>query len=126
MSRVIFEPRCEKNRSSVTIKSRMIGYWLSIINGDNAKISKTLYNMHFNEFNKGHNLTWINSIKNILVSAGRVDLFYKTKINNPRATKFRITQTLKDQNIQIRKILARFTTNHLLTYIYIEISNIKP
>ena len=84
----------------ITIKSRTIGYWLSIINGDNAKISKTLYNMHFNEFNKGHNLKWINSIKNILVSAGRVDLFYKTTINNPRATKLRITQTLKDQNIQ--------------------------
>ena len=84
----------------ITIKSRMIGYWLSIINGDNAKISKTLYNMHFNEFNKGHNLKWINSIKNILVSAGRVDLFYKTTINNPRATKLRITQKLKDQNIQ--------------------------
>ena len=26
----------------ITIKSRMVGYWLSIINGDDAKISKNL------------------------------------------------------------------------------------
>ena len=64
------------------------------------KFQKTLYNMHFNELNKGYNLKWINSIKNVLVSAGRVDLLYETTINNPRATKLRITQTLKDQLIK--------------------------
>ena len=56
--------------------------------------------MHFYEVSNGHNLKWINFIKDILISVGRIYLFYKTSVNNPRATKVRITQTLKDQNIQ--------------------------
>ena len=84
----------------ITIKTRMIGYWISLVNGDNSKIAKTLYNMHFNELHKGRDLKWISFIKNILVSVGRIDLFDKTSINNPRATKYRLFQTLKDLNIQ--------------------------
>ena len=52
----------------ITIKTRMIGYWISLVNGGNSKIAKTLYNMHFNELHKGRDLKWISFIKNILVS----------------------------------------------------------
>ena len=46
------------------IKSRMIGFWISIINSN--KISKMLYNFHFNEVNAGHTNKWMNYIKKYL------------------------------------------------------------
>ncbi|MCW4343918.1 MAG: reverse transcriptase family protein [Candidatus Thiodiazotropha endolucinida] len=85
---------------SITIKSRMVGYWLSLINGSNAKIAKILYKIHFSEANNGQNLKWINFIKDILISVGRIDLFFKTVIDNPKSIKAKITQTLKDLHIQ--------------------------
>lgn len=71
----------------ITIKSRMIGYWLSVVNSEDTRIAKTLYKLHFHEAANGHNLKWIIYIKNILVSTGRIDLFYKMEINHPKAVK---------------------------------------
>lgn len=85
----------------ITIKTRMIGFWISVVNSSNDKISKILYNMLYNESALGHNFKWITSIKNILISVGRLDLFYHNVINNPKATKLNISRTLKDLNIQI-------------------------
>lgn len=36
----------------------------------------------------------------LLISVGRLDLFYQSTISNPNATKARLLQTLKDLNIQ--------------------------
>ena len=83
-----------RHSMDITIKSRLIGYWRSIINGDNTKIANILHNMHFYEVNNGHNLRLINFIKDTLISVGRIDLFYKSSINNPREIKERIIQTL--------------------------------
>ena len=69
------------------IKSRMIGFWISIVNCDNTKITKNLYNMLSNESNMGQNYKWINRIKDILISVGRPDLFYNACIPNPKLTK---------------------------------------
>lgn len=41
-----------------------------------------------------------NLYKNILISVGRLDLFYSNVINNPKATKLKISRTLKDLNLQ--------------------------
>ncbi|MEW8548204.1 MAG: reverse transcriptase domain-containing protein, partial [Candidatus Thiodiazotropha sp.] len=84
----------------ITIKTRMIGFWISTVNSNDAKISKILYNMLYNESIQGHNFKWINSIKDILISVGRFDLFQNNIINYPKATKIKISQTLKDLNIQ--------------------------
>ena len=35
------------------IKSRMIGFWLSIVNGKESKLSKLLYTIMFKEQEKG-------------------------------------------------------------------------
>ena len=39
----------------INIKSRMIGFWLSIVNGKGSKLSKILYTIMFNEQEKGVN-----------------------------------------------------------------------
>ena len=82
------------------IKSRMIGFWISIVNCDNTKITKILYNMLSNESNMGQNYKWINRIKDILISVGRPDLFYNACIPNPKLTKNKIVRTLKDLCVQ--------------------------
>lgn len=84
----------------ILIKSRTIGFWISLINSNDGKISKTLYNILFNEAERGHNCKWITYIKDILISVGRLHLFNQPYINNPIATKQKIVQTLKDINTQ--------------------------
>ena len=72
----------------INIKSRMIGFWLSIVNGKGSKISKLLYTIMFNEQEKGVNdFKWIRYINDTLVSVGRRDLFRNDSVNNPKAVK---------------------------------------
>ena len=60
----------------INIKSRMIGFWLSIVNGKESKLSKLLYAMMLKEHEKGsYNFKWIRCINDILVAVGRPDLF---------------------------------------------------
>ena len=75
----------------------MIGFWISIINGKQSKLSNILYTILLNETNSNiyeHN--WIHAIKNILISVGKIDLLYTDRINNPRATKASLSRTLND------------------------------
>ena len=78
----------------------MIRFWISNVKSSNAKISTILYNMLYNESALSHNFKWITYIKNILISEGRLDLFYNNVINNRKATKLKISRTLKDLNLQ--------------------------
>ena len=75
---------------NMTIKSKMIGYWLSIINSANTKIANNFYKIHFSKANNGHNLKWINFIKDILTSVRRTDLFYKNVTDKPKVIKANI------------------------------------
>ena len=85
----------------INIKKRMIGYWISIINGKQSKLSKLLYNILLNEFNAGiYEHKWIKCIKEILISVGKYNLFSSEFINNPKAVIFSIGQTLLDLYIQ--------------------------
>ena len=44
----------------INIKSRMIGFWLSIVNGKESKLSKLLYSIMLKEHEKGsYNFKWI-------------------------------------------------------------------
>ncbi|MEW8548549.1 MAG: reverse transcriptase family protein, partial [Candidatus Thiodiazotropha sp.] len=85
----------------IIIKSRMIGYWMSIVNGKELKLSKLLYYILLNETHSGiYEHKWITSIREILTSVGRMDLLNLNYINNPRAIKLSITRTLSDIYIQ--------------------------
>ena len=60
----------------IYIKSRMIGFWLSIVNGKESNLSKLLYSIMLKEHEKGiYNFKWIRCINDILVAVGRPDLF---------------------------------------------------
>ena len=55
----------------INIKSRMKGFWLSIVNGKETKLSKLLYSILLQEHKKGfNNFKWIRCINDILVSVG--------------------------------------------------------
>ena len=64
------------------------------------KVTKILYIFLFNEMNAGHMNKWINYINEILISVGKINLFYHNYVSNPKVHKSSILQTLKDLNIQ--------------------------
>ena len=85
----------------INIKSRMIGYWITVVNAKEQKLSKLLYNILLHETNSGkYEHKWIIKIKEILTSVGRIDLLNARYINNPRAVKLSIKRTLFDVHIQ--------------------------
>ena len=65
-----------RHQIQINIKSRMIGFWLSIVNGKESKLSKLLYSIMLKEHEKGsYNFKRIRCVNDILVAAGRPDLF---------------------------------------------------
>ena len=85
----------------INIKSRMIGFWLSIVNGKESKLSKLLYSIMLKEHEKGsYNFKWIRCINDILVAVGRPDLFRTEPVNSPNSVKMDISRTLSDLYIQ--------------------------
>ena len=50
------------------VKSQMIGYWISIINGCETKYCKKINNLMKIEAEKGKAFKWLNYIKQILIS----------------------------------------------------------
>ena len=61
----------------IKIKTRMIGFWLNIVNGKDAKISKFLYKFLLSDYDSGNNqLKWIQCIKDILISVCGVNLLH--------------------------------------------------
>ena len=57
----------------INIKNRMIGLWISIINGKNSKLTNLLYNTLYNENELGiYNFKWIKCIKDALISVGKI------------------------------------------------------
>ncbi|MCU7800877.1 MAG: reverse transcriptase family protein [gamma proteobacterium symbiont of Lucinoma myriamae] len=100
----------------ININSRMIGYWISVVNSNQLKLSKQLYNILLNETISGnYEHKWITSIKQILTSVGRMDLFNADFINNPRAVKRSINRTLSDIYIQEWKAKAD-SSSKAITY----------
>ena len=78
----------------MNIKNRMIGFWISIINGKNSKLTNLLYNTLYNENELGnYNFKWIKCINDTLVSVGKIGLFYADSLQNAQALKLPIKET---------------------------------
>ena len=85
----------------IKIKTRMIGFWLNIVNSKETKLSKLLYKFLLCQYNGSiYQHKWIHCIKEILISVGRVDLLHKEVIENPKLIKIQISITLSDLYIQ--------------------------
>ena len=67
----------------VHIKSRMIGFWIKLVNKDDIKLSKTMYHIMQSEIESNPQYKWLNFIRSILISVGKVDLFNAYNIENP-------------------------------------------
>ena len=87
--------------TQINIKSRMISFWLSVVNGKESKLSQLLYTIMLKEQEKGlYDFKWIRCINDILVSVGRPDLLRKGSISNPKALKLSILRAVSDLYIQ--------------------------
>ena len=79
----------------IRIKTRIISFWMNIVNGKQTKLSKWLYLLLLGEYDGGiHQHKWIHFIKHILISVGRPDLLNKEVIENPKSIKNQISKTL--------------------------------
>ena len=76
--------------TEVRIKSRMTGYWISLINGKEAKYSRKLYDIITAEHNREKTYKCLSYINSILISVGMPDLLNQNYINNPQSTKAKI------------------------------------
>ena len=86
---------------AISIKNRMIGYWLNIINSKNSKLSNLLFNILLHEYNAGiFQHKWIHCIREILISVGRIDLINKVNVENTKSLKAQISRALVDLHIQ--------------------------
>ena len=81
------------------IHSRMIGFWISIINGKKNKLSNLLYSVLINESNNGKFVSK-RIQKNILISVGKPNLFNATSLDRPKHIQNSIKNTLNDLYIQ--------------------------
>ena len=61
----------------IYIKSRIIGFWLKLVNSEDTKLCKTMYNLMQSELQSNPQYKWLNFIKDILISVGRADLLPK-------------------------------------------------
>ena len=85
----------------INVKSRMFGFWLSIVNGKESKLSKLMYSIMLKEHEKGsYNFKWICCINDILVAVGGPDLFKTGPVNNKNSVKMDFSRTLSDLYIQ--------------------------
>ena len=83
----------------LTIKNRMIGYWLRLVTGKESKLSFQIYT-HMLKLD-GFNSKWIAKIKNILVESGRNYIWLnQNELQNIKQLKYQIKQTLYDQDKQ--------------------------
>ena len=55
----------------IHIKSGMIGFWISVLNSKDTKLSKIMYKIMLKESQQGSKFKWINHINEILISEGK-------------------------------------------------------
>ena len=86
----------------ITIKQRMLNFWIRILNGKATKFSYKLYLYMYavasNDNEQG--FRWINHIRSILNESGRPDLWLKQFDPIPFSSSNMIKQTLIDQFLQ--------------------------
>ena len=81
---------------AMTIKSRMIGFWTRLINGNTNKLSYRIYQYMLSHDNNLR-FKWLAHIKHTLDSVGLTFIWLRQHINVPQNLRFVVKQTLFDQ-----------------------------
>lgn len=79
----------------ITVKTRMISFWVRLLLRKQSKLSYILYQYMLNNTNQS--FRWVNKIKEILNSVGRTDLWINQNTIVNKSTPLRIKLTLIDQ-----------------------------
>ena len=80
----------------INIKIRMINFWSRIVTSDNSKLTKILYSLVC----KDNRNPWVKCVRNILNECGLSYIFENNDFLNRKWLKAKVSQTLKDQNLQ--------------------------
>lgn len=81
----------------ITIKCRMINYWIRIIMGKNTKLSYVMYNCLLQLHRSGMYISpWLECIRNICIECGIVGVWITQTVNNPEWFGKAVQQKLRD------------------------------
>ena len=113
----------------ISIKTRMIGYWIRLITGKESKIAHKIYKILLNTQN--FKSKWITEIKSILTEIGRQDIWLNQNTYLHNNTKSLVNKILIDQyqqqwhsNLEISskgKIYGMFKENINLEHYFTQI-----
>ena len=83
----------------ITVKTRMISFWIKLLKGKETKLSRILYNffLHKSALDIGANFKWIRCIQNILQECGFNYIWLSQKVDNEKWLISAIKQNLNDQ-----------------------------
>ena len=112
---------------AVNIKHRMVSFWSRLITGKEQKNSFIIYNYLLN--NASESSKWMQKIKNILISAGRPDLWENQLQLDPQYLKTQIRilkQTLIDQYKQDWHASLQSSNKGLIYYSFKQDHKLEP
>ena len=92
----------------INFKPQMIVFWLSIVIGEESKLSKLLYTVMIKEKKGFNDYKSIRCINDILVSVGQQNLLRTDLVNKPKSIKMDISRTLSDPYILGQKRNAAY------------------
>lgn len=79
----------------IDIQTRMISFWVKLIDEDSTKLSSMLYRFMYHEFNT-ETSKWLQTVKNILIKCGLSGFWDQQKVENPIWLVKTVKQKLKD------------------------------
>ena len=85
----------------INIKTEWLAFGYHLKKGKYTKLSMVSYNKILHDYKAEiYEHKWIRCIRGIIVSIGRLDLFHKSVIDNPRSVKMSVSRVLFDWHIQ--------------------------
>ena len=100
----------------VSIKCRMINYWLRLITGKNTKLSYVMYTCLLQLYRSGVYLSpWLEYVRSILIECGLSGVWMSQSVNNSNGIMNIVEQKLKDlwitkwySNISVKGICSSY------------------
>ncbi len=86
---------------SISVKCRMLGYWIRLIQGKNKKLDVTMYNLMYQKLqDQSFSSSWLLSVKGILDSCGYSNIWADQHVPNGGWLIASVRRTLQDHFIQ--------------------------
>lgn len=98
----------------------MIKYWLKIVNSEDNKYIKCIYDTMLSDIDRNHRITnWALLVRNLLVDLGFYEVWLKQNIGNPVNFLSLVKQILHDNFLQKWNTEINGSTNAIFTRIFL-------